>query len=59
LQKTTEHPEREYELYSDRHVRKFPGYYCDKSLVIRPGPEVARVNFDQLKKLLLSQASDE
>ena len=46
--------ETEYELYSDRVVRVFPGYVLDRRLRYRPGPETPRVDFNWLRELLLS-----
>ena len=52
-QSTAENP-TDYELFSDRFVRIFPGYVLDKRLRIRPGPQTPTVNFAWLKELLLS-----
>ena len=35
-------------------VRVYPTYKLDEKLRVRPGPESQRVNFVQLKQLLLS-----
>ena len=35
-------------------MRIFPSYVLDEALRIRPGPETPRVNFVNLKELLLS-----
>ena len=50
----TEGNDTGYELYSDRIARLFPTYVLDERLRIRPGPETQRVNFVNLKEILLS-----
>ena len=45
----------EFELYSDRVTRLFPGYILTDRQFIRPGPETPTVNLVKLRELLLSQ----
>ena len=42
-------------LYSDRIVKKFPGYLLDDSLTLVPGPDSELINFNQLIELMLSK----
>ncbi len=54
LQSTEENP-TDFMLFSDRFAQTFPTYYLDEGCRIRPGPETPRVNFVNLKELLLSK----
>ena len=58
-QKTAEHPEREYELYSDRKERKWPNYEYDELGILKPTERQETINFNTLKKLLLSPNTEE
>ena len=42
-------------LFSDRFAQMFPSYVVDDDFRVRPGPETPRVNFADLKMLLLSK----
>ena len=54
LQRTDDN-ETDFELTSDRLVRKYPGYILDEGMRIVPGPGVPVVSFKWLKELLLSK----
>lgn len=49
LQRSASNPESEYELFSDRFVRRWPTYCYDDKLIVRPTSETPRINFDTLK----------
>ena len=44
----------EFELYSDRMQRLYPHFVLDEKLRLRPGPTAKRINFEELRSLLLS-----
>ena len=54
LQSTKENP-TDFMLFSDRFAQVFPTYELDDMCRIRPGPDTPRVNFTDLKELLLSK----
>ena len=47
-------PDSEYELCSDRMLRKFPGYHYDAETRIVPGESIQTNNLMQVKEMLLS-----
>ena len=53
LQSTAENL-TEFELYSDRIHRMWPGYVLDNRCRVRPGPDTTTVNLVSLQALLLS-----
>ena len=47
-----------FELCSDRIARLYPGYQLDDYGRFLPGKDTATINFDELKKVLLTQEND-
>jgi hypothetical protein len=54
MQCRTDH-ETDFELFSDRKVKKFSSYVLTEKLDLRPGEQTPTINFDHLKELLLSK----
>ena len=48
-QRSATNPDSEYELFSDRSMRLWPGYRYDDIGVIQVNPEQQTINFDTLK----------
>ena len=48
-------PDSEFELCSDRLLRKYPGYSFDETTRFVAGPDVQKVKFTELKEMLLCQ----
>lgn len=59
LQRSYDNPKSEYELFSDRFMRRWPSYQLDENLIVRPTIETPRINFNTLKKLLMSPVNEE
>lgn len=59
LQRSPSNPESEYELFSDRAVRKWPDYRYNEKMIMKPKENTPVINFDHLKKLLLGPADDQ
>jgi hypothetical protein len=56
LQRSTSNPNSQYELYSDRYVRKYYQYSIDhNNLVLRANENTPTINFQKLKELMLSK----
>lgn len=53
-QRNEANPNSEYELYSDRYIRKFSHFNIDNQLRFTPNEKAQTINFDNLKKILLS-----
>ena len=53
-QMSQSNPDSGFELFSDRKVRKFPGYELKPNGCLAAKKETPTINFDQLKSLLLS-----
>ena len=51
-------PDSEFELCSDRLLRKFPGYSIAEDTRIVPGPSIQKIKFTDLKEMLLCQDMD-
>lgn len=54
-QRTSANPDSEYELYSDRMTRVFPGLVLNDRQILNAGPGTPTLNYKQLKSLLLSK----
>jgi hypothetical protein len=48
-----------FELFSDRFVRMWPTYRYDEKLIIRPTAATPTINFNTLKRLLLSPCNED
>jgi hypothetical protein len=57
-QKTAENPHLEYELFSDRSFRLWPNYKYNEIGAMIPTEKQETINFDRLKKLLLSSDTE-
>ena len=44
-----------FDLCSDRFAVRFPTYELDQKCRVVPGPKTMRLNFNQLKSMLLSK----
>jgi hypothetical protein len=58
-QRSEQNPDSEFELFSDRHVRKWPHYHYDAKGVIRPSKQCEVINFEKFRNLILADRTPE